>query len=44
LRHVTSFGVATECGLGRHPAEAVAEVLRIHARVARPIPSTAGRA
>jgi hypothetical protein len=44
LRHVSSFGVATECGLGRHPAEAVPEVLRTHAAVAVPLLSTSGRA
>jgi hypothetical protein len=44
LRHIGSFGVATECGLGRHPAEAVPEVLRIHAAVAGPVASTATRA
>jgi hypothetical protein len=31
---VQGFGVATECGLGRRPAETIPDLLRIHARVA----------
>ena len=30
---VTEFGVATECGFGRRPAETVSELLRIHSSV-----------
>lgn len=36
-RAVPSFGVATECGLGRRPAETIPDVLRIHAEVAAPV-------
>lgn len=36
-RHRRRFGVATECGLGRHPADTIPEPLRIHAAVAAPI-------
>lgn len=37
-RHaVPSFGVATECGMGRRPPETVPEVLKIHAAVADPV-------
>lgn len=32
-----AFGVATECGLGRRPPEAVEPLLRIHAEVSAPI-------
>jgi hypothetical protein len=32
-RHLANFGVATECGLGRRPADTVAELLRLHADV-----------
>ena len=35
-RHLTSFGVATECGMGPRPAETIPELLRIHAAVAAP--------
>ena len=41
-RHAGSFGVATECGMGRRPAErggaesTLRELLRIHAAVAEP--------
>jgi hypothetical protein len=35
-RHLPSFGVATECGLGQLPAERIPELLRIHAAVAAP--------
>jgi methionine synthase II (cobalamin-independent) len=34
---VSDFGVATECGLGRRPAETIPDVMRIHAEVAEPI-------
>ncbi len=34
---VDDFGVATECGLGRRPAETIPEVLDIHAAVATPV-------
>ena len=34
---VSDFGVATECGLGRRPAETIPEVLQIHAAVAAPV-------
>jgi hypothetical protein len=36
-RAVSEFGVATECGFGRRPAETVPELMRIHASVAAPI-------
>ena len=32
-RFVPSFGVATECGLGRRPSETIPELFRIHAKV-----------
>ena len=32
-RHRSSFGVATECGMGRKPQQAVPELLAIHAEV-----------
>jgi hypothetical protein len=31
---VQRFGVATECGLGRRPAETIPDLLRIHTAVA----------
>jgi hypothetical protein len=34
---ITEFGVATECGLGRRPAETIPELLQIHATVAAPV-------
>jgi hypothetical protein len=34
---VGAFGVATECGFGRRPAEAVAPLLDLHAAVADPV-------
>lgn len=43
LRHVSAFGVATECGMGRRPPErggapdTLRELLEIHAAVAQPI-------
>ena len=33
---VADFGVATECGLGRRPAETIPDLLRIHREVAAP--------
>jgi hypothetical protein len=36
-RHLPRFGVATECGLGRRPADTVPELLRLHAAVAAPL-------
>jgi hypothetical protein len=36
-RFVADFGVGTECGLGRRPPETIAELLRLHARVADPV-------
>ena len=33
---VTDFGVATECGLGRRPAETIPDLLEIHASVSDP--------
>ena len=33
-KYVTEFGIATECGLGRRPAETIPELLRIHAEIA----------
>jgi hypothetical protein len=35
---VGSFGVATECGLGRRPQETISELLKIHAAVSEPLP------
>jgi hypothetical protein len=32
---VPAFGISTECGLGRRPSESVAELLELHAAVAR---------
>jgi hypothetical protein len=37
-RFVESFGVATECGLGRRPPETIPAVLNIHAAVSEPLP------
>ena len=34
---LTDFGVATECGLGRRPAETIPELLEIHANVSDPL-------
>ncbi|MEZ4866274.1 MAG: hypothetical protein R3C14_33460 [Caldilineaceae bacterium] len=34
---ITDFGVATECGLGRRPAETIPDLLAIHAAVAAPV-------
>jgi hypothetical protein len=33
-RHVSHFGVATECGFGRRPPETVPELMKIHAQLA----------
>ncbi|MBS1677637.1 MAG: hypothetical protein JST08_09640 [Actinobacteria bacterium] len=33
-RHLSDFAVATECGFGRRPPEAVADLLNLHATVA----------
>jgi hypothetical protein len=32
-KYVSSFGVATECGLSRRPPETIPELLRIHREV-----------
>lgn len=32
-RVISGFGVATECGLGRRPAEQIPDLLRLHARL-----------
>ncbi len=34
---ISNFGVATECGLGRRPAQTIPDLMRIHAQVAAPI-------
>jgi hypothetical protein len=36
-RHVTSFGVATECGIGRIPRDEVVPTLQIHRDVQVPV-------
>lgn len=36
-RHVGEFGVATECGFGRRPAEQIPDLLRIHREVSSPV-------
>jgi hypothetical protein len=36
LRHVSRFGVSTECGLGRRPPETIPEILEVMAAVAGP--------
>ena len=36
-RHVSTFGVATECGFGRRPPETVPELLKIHAQLVAPV-------
>lgn len=33
-KHASAFAIATECGLGRRPADTLAELLDIHAKVA----------
>jgi methionine synthase II (cobalamin-independent) len=33
-KHARDFAIATECGLGRRPADTLAELLRIHAQAA----------
>jgi hypothetical protein len=35
-RHVARFGIATECGLGRRPAETVQPLMEIHTAVSQP--------
>jgi hypothetical protein len=35
-RHVARFGIATECGFGRRPAETVKPLLDIHTAVSQP--------
>jgi hypothetical protein len=36
-RHCRSFGLATECGLGRRPSNTIAALLDLHAALALPI-------
>lgn len=36
-KHVSEFGVATECGLGRRPAETIPDLLHIHSQVSAPV-------
>lgn len=36
-RHVARFGVATECGFGRRPADSVLPLLDLHAAVSEPL-------
>ena len=36
-RAVASFGVATECGMGRRPPDTIPRLLQIHAEVADPV-------
>jgi hypothetical protein len=36
-RHCHGFGLATECGLGRRPANTIAPLLEIHAALAAPV-------
>ena len=36
---ITEFGVATECGFGRGPAERTVPLLQLHAAVADPLPA-----
>ena len=33
-RHAQGFGISTECGFGRWPADTIPELLRIHREVA----------
>jgi hypothetical protein len=37
LNHVARFGVATECGCGRRKPDVLAELMRIHRTVSRPL-------
>lgn len=37
LRHISNFGIATECGFGRRPADQIAELLQIHRDACDPI-------
>ena len=36
-RHVAGFGIGTECGMGRRPADTIPALLDLHARTAQPI-------
>jgi hypothetical protein len=36
-KFVSEFGVATECGFGRRPAETIPDLMRIHSEVSAPI-------
>ena len=36
-KYVTAFGIATECGIGRHPPEEIEPLMRIHAECSAPI-------
>ncbi len=40
---VAGFGVATECGFGRRPAETIPALLEVHASVADPHPTAASQ-
>jgi hypothetical protein len=33
-RHVSGFGIATECGLGRRPTETIPDVMKLMATLA----------
>ena len=33
-RHIGNFGIATECGFGRRPAETLPELMRVHREIA----------
>jgi hypothetical protein len=35
-RVVDTFGISTECGMGRRPAESIRDLLRLHAALAKP--------
>jgi hypothetical protein len=34
---VRDFGIATECGFGRRPADSIPALLRLHAELADPV-------
>lgn len=34
-KHVTGFGIATECGFGRRPSETIRALLELHGDIAR---------
>ncbi|NJO03849.1 MAG: hypothetical protein HC880_21200 [Bacteroidia bacterium] len=36
-RHISNFGISTECGFGRRPVEQIPELLHIHQEVAKAI-------